>query len=279
MAVSHECDHPREARSLPRVTSSVVDAGARAETVDAAVSAVAASGRPLFALDAGRIRELAPDVVVTQGLCEVCAVSEGDVRALAATMHPPPAVVTLGATTLGQVLDSIASLGAALGAADEAQELLAGLRSRMRRVHETLARDRAPRPRVAVIEWTDPVYVAGHWVPDMVRRAGGVDALATPGDHSRPHEVAEIRGAAPDIVVVAPCGYGVERAADEAERLMARPEWSWAGSLPWWAVDGNALTSRPGPRLCDGIETLARIFNAPLFSPLLSGRARPVSRR
>jgi iron complex transport system substrate-binding protein len=139
-------------------------------------------------------------------------------------------------------------------------------------VHEVLKAARAPRPRVAVLEWTDPVYAAGHWVPDMVRRAGGIDVLATAGEHSRVCSVEEVRAAAPDLLLFAPCGFPLARAVDEAHATLARPEWEWARGLRLAAMDGNAFTSRPGPRLVDGIEVMARLFNPSLFSPLAPGR-------
>ena len=137
----------------------------------------------------------------------------------------------------------------------------------MRRVHETLKAARAPRARVAVIEWTDPPYAAGHWVPEMVRRAGGVDVLASPGEHSTARPVADIAAADPEIVLVSPCGYDAARAEREARRLLALPEWAWARGRRVWALDANGVMSRPGPRLVDGIEALAAIVAPGLFAP------------
>jgi iron complex transport system substrate-binding protein len=137
----------------------------------------------------------------------------------------------------------------------------------------------APRPRVAVLEWTDPVYAAGHWVPDMVRRAGGIDVLATAGEHSRLCSAEDVRAAAPDLLLFAPCGFSLARAIDEAHATLARPEWAWARGLRLAAMDGNALTSRPGPRLVDGIEVMARLFNPSLFSPIAPGRGAALAVR
>lgn len=277
VGVSHECDYPPEALHLPTVTRSTIDASASAGAVDRAVRESVASGTPLFALDAPRIRALQPSVIVTQGLCEVCAISEGDVHRVAASLPTPATVVSLGARTLDDVLTSIITVAQALGAEDEGAELLSGLRTRMRRVHETLKAARAPRPRVAIIEWTDPVFAAGHWVPDMVRRAGGIDVLATPGEHSRARPASDVRDADPEVIVFAPCGYALDRARDEAAVTLAREEWAWARDRRVAVVDGNAYTSRPGPRLIDGIEILARLFHPTLFSPLLGGRGAAIS--
>ena len=265
VGVTHECDHPPAVRALPRVTASAVDAAAAPGEVDAAVRALSAGGASIFTLDERRIAALAPDGVLTQQLCEVCAVSETEVRRLARTLPSAPRVVTLAGTTLDGVLQDVRAVGEAIGAAAEAEALVATLRDRMRTVHEALKAARAPRPRTAVVEWGDPVYAAGHWVPEMVRRAGGIDVLAQPGEHSRPRTVAEVEAADPELLLVAPCGYDVARSADEARRLLARDEWAWARGRRVWAVDANAVVSRPGPRLVDGIEAFAAMIAPGLF--------------
>ena len=265
VGVTHECDWPPHVAALPRVTASGVDAAASAQAVDAAVRALGEAGAPVFALDAARIVALRPDVIVTQALCDVCAVSETDVRALARRMSPEPRVVTLAGSTLDGILADIEAVALGLGVPDAGERLVAGLTARMRRVHETLKGARAPRPRVAVIEWSEPAYAAGHWVPEMVRRAGGVDVLAEPGTHSCRVSPEAVRAADPEIVLVAPCGYDVARASAEAEWLLAQPEWAWARERTVWALDANGLVSRPGPRVVDGIETMAAIFAPALF--------------
>jgi iron complex transport system substrate-binding protein len=229
------------------------------------------TGTPLYTLNERAIRDLHPDVILTQALCEVCAVHEGDVRALAASLPSPPTVLTLSATTLDGVFDDIRRVGDVLSLADEAEELLIGCRQRLDAVHMTLTTARAPRPRVAVVEWGDPVFTGGHWVPAMIHRAGGVDVVGKSGAHSRTIEIHELRATNPEILVVAPCGYDLPRAVREGRRLMALNEWAWARELQVWAIDANAFASRPGPRLVAGIEILARLFNPPLFSP--AGRA------
>ena len=267
VGVTHECDHPAEVRSRAQVTSSAVDGRSAPGAVDGQVRALAQSGAPLFTLHERTIASLRPNLVLTQALCEVCAVSETDVRALVGRLRPEPRVVALSASTLDGVFDDVARVASALGVADAGDRLLAAFRGRMRHVHDTLKAARAPRPRVAVVEWTDPVYAAGHWVPEMVHRAGGVDVLATPGEHSRPRTPPEVRAAEPEVILVAPCGYGVARAAEEAARLLGEEAWAWARDRRVWAVDANGLVSRPGPRLVDGVELFARIFNPGLFSP------------
>lgn len=276
-AITHECDWPPDLRGLPVVTSSRVDAEMAAGAVDSAVRDAAKAGEPLFVLDEARIRALQPTVIVTQGLCEVCAVAEGDVHRLAAALPERARVVTLGARTLDDVLDSMQSLAEALDGADTGAEVVQTLRQRLRQVHETLKAARAPRPRVAVIEWTDPLFAAGHWVPDMVKRAGGIDVLATSGEHSRVVEVDAIAAAQPELLLFAPCGYQLERAVAAARETLARPEWAWARALRLAAMDGNALTSRPGPRLVDGVEIMARLFNPELFAPMPRGTGATIS--
>jgi iron complex transport system substrate-binding protein len=272
VGATHECDAPGLAATVPRVTTSAIDANASPAAIDGSVRVLNSSGTPLFRLDEEQIRAARPDLIITQSLCDVCAVNEDDVRALAARLTPSPRIVTLGATTLDGVLDEVALISETIDRADEGVELALGLRARMRTVHLTLKAAAAPRPRVAVIEWTEPLYAAGHWVPDMVKRAGGADVLALTGSHSATRTMEAVRDAAPDLIVVAPCGYGLERAACEGRTMLARADWAWARDRTVWAVDANTMISRPGPRLVEGIETLARIFNPTLFSPLVAGR-------
>src|SRR5687768_2510960 len=185
VGVTHACDYPPQVSRLPRLTSTHVDGAASPEVIDRDVREAAERGDPLYTVDEALLASLRPDVIVTQALCDVCAVRETDVRTIAARLSPAPSIVTLSGTTLDGIFADIERVGAAIDAPDEAEELLLGLRARLRSVHERLRAARAPRPRVAVLEWTDPVYTAGHWVPEMVHRAGGVDALARAGEHSR----------------------------------------------------------------------------------------------
>ena len=277
VGVTHACDYPGAARALPPVTASAIDDTASAGSIDAAVRDAVAQGSPMFALDEARIRLLEPSIIVTQGLCDVCAVAEGEVRRLAASLRHPAQVVSLTASTLEEVVSSIDVLAHALGTEDEGEEVRFGLHARLRLIHDTLRAARAPRPRVAVIEWTDPLYIAGHWVPDMVRRAGGIDVLAHTREHSRERPIDDLREAAPELLVFAPCGYPLARAIVEAKATLMRPAWQWAAGLRLAVMDGNALTSRPGPRLVDGVEVMARLFNPSLFSPIAAGRGTTLS--
>ncbi len=267
VGVSHECDYPPSVRSRDIVTSSAINSKAAPGEIDVAVREFVDSGRPLYDVREERVRDLSPDVMVTQVVCDVCAVSEDDVRALATRLEPRPEVVTLGATTLDGIFDDIRRVAAALGVADRAEALVEESRARMRALHEKLKAAQAPRPNVAVIEWTDPIFAAGHWVPEMVYRAGGKDVLAEPGEHSTTRRIETVRDANPDVILIAPCGFDLERATEDAKRILTRDEWSWAREKQVWALDANSFLSRPGPRVVDGIELLARVLHPSLFGP------------
>lgn len=270
VGITHECDFPEVVRSRARVTKSALPDTHDPAAIDAAVSEAHEAGVALFTLDEKRITALHPDVIITQALCEVCAVREHDVRALAAKLSPPPMVITLGGESLDGIYDDIRRVADAIGAADEADELLAGLRDRVKHVHEALKAAQAPRPRVALVEWTDPLYLAGHWGPEQIKRAGGLDVLGVSGQHSARVHMDALRASDPDIVFFAPCGYSVEVAATEAKRCLALPAWRWLmeSGAQVWAIDANGLTSRPGPRVVDGIEAMASIFAPSLFSEI-----------
>jgi iron complex transport system substrate-binding protein len=265
VGITHECDFPPEVSRLPRVTASAVDRDAGSAEIDAAVRELARSGAPVFALDADDLVRLAPTLILTQTLCEVCAVSECEVRSIGDLLAPTPRILALTGTTLHGVWDDITAVGAALNRNVEAADLLAGVAARLRTVHETLEAARAPRPRVAVIEWLEPLYAAGHWTPELVRRAGAIDVLAEPGTHSRRISLDEVRDADPELILIAPCGFDVCRAEREGRAMLASPEWEWARERSVWALDGNALTSRAGPRLADAVEVMAAIVAPTLF--------------
>jgi iron complex transport system substrate-binding protein len=271
--VTHACDAEGLPAGVPRVTHSVVDANAAPVVVDRLVRAHHAAGAALFTVDEAAIAAARPDLIITQSHCDVCAVDERGVRALAARLVPAPRVFALGAQTLDDVLRDITRVADAIDCGDEAAELVAGLRARMSTVHSALMAAAAPRPFAAVIEWTDPVFAAGHWVPDMVKRAGGLDVLAHAGEPSTERPARAVHDAWPAIVLVAPCGYDLARAEVAGRELLAQPEWHWMRERTVWAMDGNRLISRPSPHLVDGVEAMARIFNPAVFSPLSCGLA------
>ena len=268
VGITHECDFPPVVRSRARVTRSALPDHTDSAQTDAAVRKQSESGLALFTLDEKRITALHPDLLLTQALCDVCAVRESDVRALAARLQPAPRVVTLGGTTIDGIIADVVNVADALGVPDEAEELVAGLRERMKRIHTVLKAERAPRPRVALIEWTEPVYLAGHWGPEQIHKAGGRDVVGTAGAHSVALPLEQVVSAEPEIVLIAPCGYSLAAARTEALRLLRHPDWAWLAGRQVWALDANGLVSRPGPRVVEGIEAMARIFNPSLFSAI-----------
>ena len=263
VAVTHECDHPPAAERLPRLTSSVIEPGLPAAEIDRRVRELTAAGESLYGLDEPLLAELAPDLIVTQALCAVCAVSYDDVRAVAARLPGDPEVLSLDPGRLDEVLDDLVVLGEAAGARAAGERLRAALRERLERVADAVAD--APRPRVAALEWLDPPYAGGHWVPEMVALAGGEDVLAAPGERSRELGWEEISAARPDLVAVMPCGLYADEALAEARghetRLRA------TGAAEAVAVDAASSFSRPGPRLVDGVELLASILHPRLVAP------------
>jgi len=258
VGVSHECDFPPQVRSLPRITRSRIDPALPSGTIDRAVAEARRTGVPTVEVDVELVAHLRPDVLIGQSVCEVCAIGQADLARVVTTLIPIPWVVTLHAHTLDGVLEDIAKLGEALELRDEAEELLAGLRYRLRRAAARHAAAQA-RPRVLVLEWVDPPYVAGHWVPELVELAGGTDVAGAPGEPSRQRSWADLSALEPDLVLVALCGFDVARARVEldavrggAARALLRRRVEF--------IDGSAYTSRPGPRLVDVAEILARLM-------------------
>jgi iron complex transport system substrate-binding protein len=257
IAVTHECDWPPEARELPKITSDALPAGLDSAAIDAAVRERVERGESIYELDTALLTDLRPDLIVTQALCDVCAVSYEDVRAVAQEIPTRPRVISLDPLTLGEVLNDVHALGEATDREEEAAALLEDAATRIDRVR--LAVRAARRPRVAAIEWLDPPYVAGHWTPQLIEYAGGEDVLGLPGEHSRAEHWETVAAADPDVVVVMPCGYDAHRAREEAERHRDRLDSVGAGQVV--AVDAAAYFSRPGPRLIDGLELLAWLLH------------------
>ncbi len=256
-AVTHECDHPEQARELPRVTRDVIGPGLSAREIDEAVRALTEQGRAIYELDEHALASLQPDLIVTQALCAVCAVSYDDVQAIADRLDPKPQVLSLDPTTLGEMLGDVRTLAQATDTKDAGVELVQAAASRIDRVRLAV---RAAEPvRVAALEWLDPVFVAGHWTPQLIEYAGGFDVLGMPGEHSEQRTWDDVRAASPEVVVVMPCGYDADRALDEA--LEFGDELAEVGARKVVAVDAAAYFSRPGPRLIDGLELMAHILH------------------
>jgi iron complex transport system substrate-binding protein len=256
-AVTHECDHPPEALDLPRVTRDVIGPGLPPDEIDRAVRTLTEQGRSIYELDEDALRRLQPDLIVTQALCDVCAVSYEDVRAIAERLDSQPQVLALDPHTIGEMLGDVRTLARATDAKDAGVDLVQDAASRIDRVRLAV---RAAEPvAVAALEWLDPVFVAGHWTPQMIEYAGGVDVLGLAGERSEERSWDEVRAAAPEVVVVMPCGYDADRALDEAETFA--DELASLGARRIVAVDAAGLFSRPGPRLVEGLELLGHILH------------------
>lgn len=271
VAVTHECDFPPEATTKPQLTRSVVPDGLNAGDIDAAVRERTSRGEALYELDKFELQELAVDLIVTQAVCEVCAVSFEDVRSLAEQLPTQPQVVSLDPSTLGEVLADITRLAEIADAQEAGRRLADESAERLDAVRQAV--EGAPRPRVAALEWLNPVYAGGHWVPQMVELAGGDDVLGMPGERSRTIGWDELGAVAPEVVVSMPCGYYAERAAketlDEADRLAPL-------GARVVAVDAAAYFSRPGPRLVDGVEWLGHLLHPDLVPAPAEGTAIPL---
>jgi iron complex transport system substrate-binding protein len=257
VGVTFECDHPAEARTRTIVSTSAMPEGLRPADIDAFVADAMRRGEDLYHLDEGALAGLDADLVVTQDLCAVCAVDVSVVDDALAHLGCAAEVLTIDPHTLDEVLASVGTLGKATGTEPAADALVGALRERLDEVvRRTADRD---RPRTLVLEWTEPPFAPGHWVPEMVERAGGRSVLGTSGARSFRVTWDDVREAEPEVVVCAPCGYGLEQSASLAEEV-ARSGVLPAG-VPVWAVDANASFARPGPRLVDGVEALADILH------------------
>jgi iron complex transport system substrate-binding protein len=284
VGVTHECDFPAEARDKPQVTVSLIDSsGLSSGEIDAAVRESLADGSTIYGLDDHLLRELQPDVILTQELCDVCAVGPDIVRAAVERLPRAPCVVSLEPHSLDEVLESIVTVGELAGARDRAGTLMANLRARLQRVHNAV--EGLPQRRVLTLEWLDPPFVGGHWIPEMVAIAGGMDVLGRAGAPSREASWQQVVDSDPDCIVVMPCGFDLDRALHELEATALPPEWEGLRAVEGgevYAVDGSAYFSRPGPRLVDGVEILASILHPQVFgqTPERSwARVRVSSRR
>jgi iron complex transport system substrate-binding protein len=263
VGVTHECDHPPAARELPHLTATVLPDGLSAGEIDAAVKAVVGEGRALYSLDEARLAELAPDLIVTQAICDVCAVSFEDVVEVAARLPGRPRVVQQDPSRLGEVLEDVTRLGAATGIEVRARGLRDQLEQRLAAVSAAVAG--TPAPRVVALEWLDPPFVGGHWIPEMVALAGGLDVAGPAGAKSPEVKWEALAALAPDLVVVMPCGMYAEESQREAGAHWERIERLGANQI--FAVDAASTYSRPGPRLVDGTELLAHLLHPDRVDP------------
>jgi iron complex transport system substrate-binding protein len=257
VAVTHECDHPPAATRLPQVTRDALPPALSAAEVDAAVRERTLAGQAIYELDREALAALDPELIVTQALCPVCAVSYEEVEEVAKTLPSRPRVMALDPKSLGETLADVRTVAGACEREERGAELIDGLAARIDRVR--LSVGEAPRPRVVAVEWLDPVFVAGHWTPQMIDLAGGEDMLGLPGEPSLELSWEELRAVEPEVLLVMPCGYDTLRAHSEA--LLHSEQLASVGAERVVAVNASAYFSRPGPRLIDGLELLAHILH------------------
>ena len=270
VGVTFECDTPVEARTRTIVSTTAIPEGLSPRDIAAFVSKAMAAGADHYPRHAGALGALDADLVVTQDLCAVCAVDVSVVDDALAYLGCRAEVLTIDPHTLDEVLDSVTALGTATGCEGSAGRLVAGLRQRLYAVEQAVRG--APRPRALVLEWTDPAFAPGHWVPEMVTLAGGLNALGTAGEKSVRVTWDAVRESAPDVIVCAPCGYDLEGSVALARKAIDDGE--LPPGIPVWAVDANASFARPGPRLVDGVEALAAVLHPEATQPPRQDMAR-----
>lgn len=265
VAVSHECDFPAGAREKPVVVRGRIDSETlTSREIEDMVQQQLSRGESIYGLDLELLRRINPGLIITQGLCDVCAVGYDDVMAAAGTLQPPARVLSLSPGSLGEVLRDITRVGNATGTSEQAEALVETLQERVGRIHAQVPQGR-PRPRVACLEWLDPLYAAGHWVPEMVELAGGRDVMAVKHEPSARVSLDALVEAAPEVMVLMPCGFDERRTLKEWEPLKDLPAWQAIPAVAderVFAVDGSKYFNRPGPRLVDGLEILAEIIDA-----------------
>lgn len=264
VGISHECDYPPSVKNVPIMVEPIIPPhGLASVDIDRQVRQLVASGQRLYRLKDHLLRQAQPDLILSQDLCHVCAVTQDQLQDALCSMPRQPTVLTLNPSTVHDVIDDVVRIGDAADRSAEGHRVAAHLRDRLEAVHRGVQRI-AHRPRVVCIEWLSPLYVAGHWVPEMVQLAGGQDVMAQPGGPSRVVTWNEVLAAAPDVLIAMPCGFSVARTQEELFQLMQQPgQWHLSSDLEQhtFLVDAASYFSRPGPRLIDGIELLAAILH------------------
>lgn len=264
VGISHECDYPPSVKNVPSMVEPMIPPhGLSSDDIDRQVHQLVASGQRLYRLNDQLLRQAQPDLILSQDLCHVCAVTPDQLHEALCAMPQQPTLLTLNPSTVHDVIDDVVRIGDAAGRSAEGRRLAAQLRDRLTAI-QFRVQNSSHRPRVVCIEWLSPLYVAGHWVPEMVQLAGGQDVLAQPGSSSRVVIWDEILNAAPEVLIVMPCGFSVERTHTELLELMQQPgQWRLSTDLAQhtFLVDASSYFSRPGPRLIDGIELLAAILH------------------
>jgi len=268
VGVTHECDYPPEAKKKQIVVRSLIDARQNSSgQIDRFVSERLRIKKSIYTIDLPRFKKANPDLILTQELCEVCAVDYDEVLAAAQSLARRPKILSLTPTLLSDVLGDIERVGEAAGKKGEARTFVEGLKERIERVREQSSRADY-RPRVACLEWMDPIYSAGHWVPDMVELAGGMEGLGKKGEPSMKIDWDKVVQYAPEVIVLMPCGFDIARTLEEVHLLYRLPRWSELPAVKQgkvFTVNGHAYFNRSGPRLVDGLEILAQIIHPEIF--------------
>ncbi len=277
VGVTHECDYPSSVRRLPTVTRTLIPTDATSAEIDRLVREQLRTKQALYSLDLPALEELRPDLIVTQALCDVCAVAEDEVAAAACSLPGQPDVINLEPQTLTQVFDAIHDVAQAADAARSGREVVAALTARVEAVAATAAQVQH-RPRVALLEWLDPPFSCGHWSPELVQLAGGLEGLGRTGERSRTLSWAEIEAWQPEVVFIACCGFDVERTLEDVSSLQSVGTWRElpaVRSRRVYVADGSQYFNRPGPRLVDSLEILAHALH-PALQPLPAGLPAPL---
>lgn len=258
--VTYECDYPAEARLKPVIVFSNLQPALLEDEIDREVKDSSATGQSLYRLDAEKLRAIAPDLIITQDLCHVCAASPNDLAAVLAGLTPRPEVLCLNSHTVAEVLNDVLKVGIATGRATEALEMVARLR---RQIDEAQAAASKDPLRVLCLEWLDPPFVAGHWVPEMVALAGGIDVLGKVGEHGHEVDWQTITASDPDVILAMPCGFHTHEVESELKKIPFPAEWLALRAVRnnhVFAVDASSYFSRPGPRIAEGVTVLADLF-------------------
>ncbi|MCL0102007.1 cobalamin-binding protein [Dehalococcoidia bacterium] len=270
VAVTHECDYPTEATSLPNITASTLNhADSSSSEIHHHVSESVHNGSSIYSLDQPLLKQLDPDLILTQELCDVCAVSYREVQKAVRVLGGHQSVLSLEPTTLESILDTITEVGRATKTLKSANTLVQALRERINNV-AIRAAEATSKPRVFAMEWLDPPFSGGHWVPEMIGLAAGSDGLAHIGELSRVVPWGDIVEYSPEIIILMPCGFGLEHTIAEFQRTMMPAEWNSIPAVQTgkvFAVDGSSYFNRPGPRIVDGLEILAEIIHPEIFPP------------
>ncbi len=270
VAVTHECDYPPEARSKPVIVNSILKEKQKLSSahIDEFVSKSRSEGRSVYLIDSERLMEIKPDLIITQGLCDVCAISENQVTQVCETLGSNPEILSLGPSTVSEVMDSIMLVGEVTGTREKASQIVDSLCKRIERVEKKLSGERY-RPGVFCLEWLDPPYAAGHWVPEMIKTAGGEPLVSRAGEPSFKTTWDEILNSSPEYMILMPCGFDIEKTLDGIEDVTNKVgQWHALRAVKkshCYIVDANSYFSRPSPRIVDGIELLAGIIHSDIF--------------